>query len=64
MQNYLVGGKLAYLRIPEAGQKSFVSELELALKWEGLFYDLASSFAPNADRTFATIWQLALSARF
>jgi len=64
MRNYLVGAKLAYLRIPEAGQKSFVSELEIALKWEALFYDLDSKFAPNSDRSYATIWQLAISARF
>jgi hypothetical protein len=64
MQNYLVGGKLAYLRIPESGTKSFVSELEIALKWEGLFYRLDSTFAPNSDRTFATIWQASVSARF
>lgn len=64
MRNYLVGGKLAYLRIPESGTKSFFSEIEAALKFEGLFYQLDSTFAPNADRKLATIWQLALSARF
>ena len=64
MRNYLVGGKLAYLRIPESGTKSFFSEIEAALKFEGLFYQLDSTFAPNADRKLATIWQLAVSARF
>jgi Protein of unknown function (DUF3570) len=64
MRNYLLGGKLAYLRIPEAGTKSFFSEIEAALKFEALVYQLDSTFAPNADRKYATIWQLAISARF
>ncbi|HEX2657995.1 MAG TPA: DUF3570 domain-containing protein [Polyangia bacterium] len=64
MQNFLVGGKLAYLRIPESGVKSFFSEIEGALKVEGLFYRLDSDFAPNSDRKFATIWQASVSARF
>ena len=66
MQNFLVGGKMAYLRIPESGVKahSFFSEIEAALKVEGLFYHLESDFAPNTDRKFATIWQFSVSARF
>ena len=64
MQNLLVGGKLAYLRIPESGVRAFFSEIEGAVKVEGLFYHLDSDFAPNSDRKLATIWQLSASARF
>jgi hypothetical protein len=64
MQNFLVGGKLAYLRVPESGQHSFFSEIEAALKWEALLYHLDSTYAPNADRKLATIWQASISARF
>lgn len=64
MQNFLVGGKMAYLRIPEGGQHSFFSEIEAALKWEALFYHLDSVYAPNADRKLATIWQASVSLRF
>jgi hypothetical protein len=64
MQNTLFGGKLAYLRVPEAGARPFFNELELGAKFEGLFYELASSMAPNADRRRAWIGQLAISLRF
>jgi len=64
MGNYLLGGKLAYLRIPESQGQSFFNEIEAAAKWEGLFYRLDSPNAPNADRKLALIWQLALSLRF
>lgn len=64
MQNTLLGGKLAYLRIPETQGQSFFDEIEVAAKIEGLFYQLASSLAPNADRHRAFIGQLALSLRF
>ncbi len=64
MRNILIGGKLAYLRIPESQGSSFFREIEVALKWEGLFYSLHSALAPNADRKLALIWQAALSLRF
>jgi hypothetical protein len=68
MQNFLVGGKLAYLHIPETGARaasaSFFDEIEASLKWEGLFYRLDSPSAPNADRKLALIWQAAVSLRF
>ncbi|MEO5769175.1 MAG: DUF3570 domain-containing protein [Polyangia bacterium] len=64
MENILFGGKLAYLRIPEAGTTSFFSDLEFAAKWETLLYYLGSSSAPNSDRKLATILQLAVSCRF
>jgi hypothetical protein len=43
---------------------SFFNEVEVAAKFEGLFYNLASALAPNADRHHALIGQLALSLRF
>jgi hypothetical protein len=64
MENLLIGGKFAYLRIPEAGTVSFFREIEAAAKWEGLFYHLDSTAAPNADRKLAMIFQLAISLRF
>jgi Protein of unknown function (DUF3570) len=64
MRNFLVGGKLAYLQIPETQGNSFFNEIEVAVKWEGLFYQLDSLLAPNADRKLALIWQVALSLRF
>ncbi|MES1171681.1 MAG: DUF3570 domain-containing protein [Bacteroidota bacterium] len=64
MRNILVGGKLAYLRIPESPGRSFFDEIEVAVKWEGLFYQLDSASAPNADRKLALIWQGAVSLRF
>ena len=64
MENLLVGGKFAYIRIPEPGAPHFFNEIEAAAKWEGLFYRLDSALAPNADRKLAMIWQLAISLRF
>lgn len=64
MGNMLFGGKVAYLRIPEAGTPSFFSEIEAAAKWEELIYFLESSTAPNADRKAAMILQFSLSLRF
>jgi len=64
MQNLLTGTKLTYLHIPEAGEHHFISELDASVKFEMLFYRLDSVFAPNADRKFAGILQLAVSARF
>jgi len=62
MSNFLVGAKLAFLKRPEQ-EKTFYNEIELALKGEGLFYQLAPD-APNADRTHAIILQLAFAIRF
>ena len=62
MSNFLVGGKLAYLKRPEQ-EKTFYSEIELAVRAEGLFYQLAPD-APNSDRTHALIFQGAFALRF
>lgn len=64
MQNTLLGVKVAYLRIPEQKADAFFDEIELAARWDGLFYRLASDYAPNADRKLALIWQFAVTARF
>ena len=64
MQNTLLGGKVAYLRIPESPGRSIFNEIEFAAKVESLVYQLASDLAPNADRRRAWIGQLALSLRF
>ncbi len=64
MENLLFGGKFSYLRIPETGTTSFFREIEAAVKWEGLFYHLDSTVAPNADRKLAMIFQLAIALRF
>jgi hypothetical protein len=63
MSNFLVGGKLSFLRRPEQEKTSWFSEIELALKLEGLFYQLPAG-APNSDRSHALIGQLALVIRF
>lgn len=64
MSNYLAGGKLAFLRRPAQEKSSWFVEMELDLKVEVLVYRLKSPDAPNADRSFAHIWQGAFAMRF
>jgi hypothetical protein len=64
MANYLVGGKLAYLHLPEQEKSPIFSELEVSAKMELLLYRLDTPDAPNADRSAAYIWQAALTMRF
>jgi hypothetical protein len=64
MSNYLVGGKLSYLRRPEQERSSWFVEMELTVKYELLLYQLESADAPNADRKRAHIMQGAFSVRF
>lgn len=64
MSNYLVGGKLAWLRRPEQERSSWFVEMELTVKYELLMYQLDTADAPNADRTRAHILQGAFSLRF
>ena len=64
MGNYLLGGKLAFFRRPQQERSSWFVEMELGAKYELLLYQLASLFAPNADRTFAHIVQGAFALRF
>ena len=64
MSNYLVGGKLAFLRHPQQEKTSWFVEIELDAKYELLMYHLDSPDAPNADRTHAHIVQGAFMLRF
>ena len=63
MSNYLVGGKLAFMRRPGQEHSSWFVEMEFDAKYEILFYQVQPD-APNADRKFAHILQGAISARF
>jgi hypothetical protein len=64
MANYLLGGKIAYLRRPQQERSSWFVEMEVDAKYELLLYRLATADAPNADRTFAHIVQGAFALRF
>jgi hypothetical protein len=64
MSNYLVGGRMAFLRRPQQERSSWFVEMEADVKYELLLYHLASPDAPNADRPYAHILQAAFSVRF
>jgi hypothetical protein len=64
MGNYLLGGKLAYLRRPSQERSAWFVEMEANFKYEILLYKLASIDAPNADRTMAHIFQGSFAIRF
>ena len=64
MGNYLLGGKVAFFRRPQQERSSWFVEMELGAKYEILLYQLASIYAPNADRKFAHIVQGAFALRF
>lgn len=64
MSNYLLGGKLSFLRRPRQQRSPWFVEMELAAKYELLLYQLPSNDAPNADRRRAHIAQGAFSIRF
>jgi hypothetical protein len=64
MGNYLLGGKVAYLRRPQQERSAWFVEMELNAKYEILLYKLPSEDAPNADRKFAHIVQGAFALRF
>jgi len=63
MGNYLLGGRLAFLRRPAQQRSSWFVEMELDAKYEVLLY-LLDPDAPNADRKLAHIVQGAFSMRF
>jgi hypothetical protein len=63
MGNYLIGGKLAYLRRPGRDKSSWFVEMEVNAKYELLLYQLSAG-APNSDRTYAHIVQGAFMMRF
>jgi hypothetical protein len=64
MGNYLLGGKLSFFRRPQQERSSWFVEMELAGKYEILIYRPATADAPNADRKFAHIIQVAAAIRF
>ena len=64
MSNYLVGGRMAFLRRPQQERSSWFAEMEADVKYELLVYHLDSVYAPNADRPYAHILQGSFSVRF
>jgi len=64
MSNYLVGGRLAFLRKPRQERSSWFVEMEADVKYELLLYQLDSVNAPNYDRTYAHIVQGSFAVRF
>jgi uncharacterized protein DUF3570 len=64
MSNYLVGGRLAFLRRPQQERSAWFVEMEADVKYELLLYQLASVNAPNYDRSYAHIVQGAFALRF
>lgn len=64
MSNYLVGGRMAFLRRPEQEHATWFAEMEADVKYELLVYHLDSPSAPNADRPYAHILQGSFSLRF
>jgi len=64
MSNYLVGGRLAFLRRPHQEHSSWFVEMEADVKYELLLYQLASMDAPNHDRSYAHIVQGSFAMRF
>ena len=64
MSNYLVGGRMAFLRRPQQERSSWFAEMEADVKYELLVYHVDSVYAPNADRPYAHILQGSFSVRF
>ena len=64
MSNYLIGGRLAFLRKPRQERSSWFVEMEADVKYELLLYQLDSVNAPNYDRTYAHIVQGSFAMRF
>ena len=57
------GLKIAYLRTRRQKPDAWLDELELNVKFDGMFYGL-ERFGPNSDRKMALITQVGVSARF
>ncbi len=64
MSNYLVGGRMAFLRRPQQERSSWFAEMEADVKYELLVYHAESVWAPNVDRPYAHILQGSFSVRF
>ena len=63
MSNYLIGGRIAFLRRPQQERSSWFAEMEADVKYELLRYQLEVN-APNWDRPYAHILQGAFALRF
>jgi hypothetical protein len=63
MSNALVGAKVSLLRRPQQEKSSWFTEMEFAAKGEVLVYFVDPN-APNSDRPFAEIFQIAFTLRF
>jgi hypothetical protein len=64
MSNYLVGGRMAFLRRPQQERSTWFAEMEADMKYELLVYHAESVNAPNVDRPYAHILQGSFSVRF
>jgi hypothetical protein len=64
MSNYLVGGRMAFLRRPQQERSTWFAEMEADVKYELLVYHAESQYAPNVDRPYAHILQGSFSLRF
>jgi hypothetical protein len=64
MSNYLVGGRMAFLRRPQQERSTWFAEMEADVKYELLVYHAESVNAPNVDRPYAHILQGSFSVRF
>jgi hypothetical protein len=64
LSDYLVGGRMAFLRRPQQERSSWFAEMEADVKYELLVYHAESVNAPNVDRPYAHILQGSFSLRF
>jgi hypothetical protein len=64
MSNYLIGGRMAFLRRPQQERSTWFAEMEADVKYELLLYQAESVYAPNSDRPYAHILQGSFSLRF
>jgi hypothetical protein len=64
MSNYLIGGRMAFLRRPQQERSTWFAEMEADVKYELLVYQAESVNAPNPDRPYAHILQGSFSLRF
>ena len=53
MSNYLIGGRMAFLRRPQQERSSWFAEMEADVKYEMLVYHAESVWALNPDRPYA-----------
>jgi hypothetical protein len=63
LENLSGGGKLAWIKRRQQQEHAFIEELEVDVRFDGLFYRPDPN-APNADRRAAYLTQLGLTLRF